>query len=917
MKKYNFYFLVIVSFIFFVFYLPVNAQSKIEGTVSDASTGDPLPGTNITIVGTQIGAATNNNGKYSFVIKPGKYKLKASFIGYKPSIFEINVKPGKTLVQDFKLKTDLLGTQAIVVLGTKTTDRTVVNSTVPIDVLTLQEIAQTGYTQTREMLKMLIPSYNATENTITDGSDEVRPATLRGLEPDQVLVLINGKRRYTSALVHVNGSIGRGSVGVDLNSIPSTAIERIEVLRDGASAQYGSDAIAGVINIILKEKTGLDVSASVGGFSTKEPRGYSKSEGNLRFNSPTYTWDNGVKNVTINDGFARTFHLGYGFKLKNSGVIYLSTEYSKHNPTNRAGLDPRQQYFNLPNGNPDPREATFNRLNHHWGDAVSENTGIFLNSKIPLKNNWKFYTFGGYSYRTGSAGGFYRRSLDNRNVRAIYPDGFLPQIDTKIYDGQLVAGIKGPLGNWNLDFSQSYGGNKFQFGVINTLNASFGTKSKTSFDAGNLQFYQAVTNLDLVNQFDIGTSGPLTVAIGGEFRWENYKLVAGEPESYLDGGVPILDGPNKGKPAPIGSQVFPGFSPKNAQDESRTNEAVYIDLENNLTPVWTIGVAGRFENYSDFGSTGSGKLATRYQFTPGFAIRGAISNGFRAPALAQAFFSSIATNFIGGVPFEIGTFPVNTSVAKALGAKSLKAEKSVNASIGFTLSNDNFTLTVDGYNITITDRVVLTENFRGSGVQAFLAARGIQATGGRYFTNALNTRTKGIDITARYGVHLTNESSLKLTVALNYNNTDITNRNEISTPAEIKAITNIPTLGRVGQGRIERGQPNNSWNIMGNYNYKKWNFNIRVLKFGSFTVFQSDVTGNRDQTYSPVWTTDLEVSYKINRFISLAVGSNNVFDVYPDKTLKRNSFNGIFQYTGFSPSGFNGRYLYSRLNVSL
>ena len=404
-------------------------------------------------------------------------------------------------------------------------------------------------------------------------------------------------------------------------------------------------------------------------------------------------------------------------------------------------------------------------------------------------------------------------------------------------------------------------------------------------------------------------------SIGGEFRWENYKLEAGEPESYLDGGVPILDGPNKGNPASTGSQVFPGFSPKNAQDESRTNEAIYVDLENNVTPRWTIGIAGRYENYSDFGSTASGKLATRYQLTPGFAIRGAISNGFRAPALAQAFFSSIATNFIGGVPFEIGTFPVNTPVAKALGAKPLKAEKSINTSLGFMLFNDNFTLTVDAYNISITDRIVLTSTFHGGDVQAFLAAKGIQATGGRYFTNVLDTRTQGIDLTARYGVHLSNESSLRLTIAFNANTTDVRNPSEISTPAEIKAITNIPTMGKARQSGIEHGQPNNSWRIMGNYNYKNWGINVKVLKFGSITTFSVDE--NRDQTYSPVWTTGLELSYKINRFISLAVGSNNVFDIYPDKTLKRNSFNGIFQYSSSNPSGYNGRYIYSRLSVSL
>ncbi len=867
------------------------------------------------VLGQPLGTATDTDGAYILELKPGLYQLEASYLGYKPKTVKITVRAGETLTQNFKLKIDLLQTQTVVVLGTYTQNRTVVNSPVPVDVLTPRDIKAAGYTSTRKMLRMLIPSFNATETTVNDGSDEVRPATLRGLEPDHVLVLINGKRRYTSALVHVNGSIGRGSVGVDLNAIPSTAIDHIEVLRDGASAQYGSDAIAGVINIILKDREGLDASASFGGYSTTESRGYSKSEGNLPVNNPSFTWDNGAQDVTINDGFSRTLHLGYGFKVNKTGNIYISGEYAKHNPTNRAGLDPRQQYFSLPDGSPDPREKTFNRLNHHWGDAVSEYGGGFLNSKIPINNNLNFYTFGGYTYRTGSAGGFYRRSKDNRNVRAIYPDGFLPTISTKLYDGQVVSGLKGVLGKWNFDLSQSFGGNTFHFGVVNSLNTSLGTASPTRFNAGDLKFFQAVSNLDLIKQYDIGTATPLTFAAGAEFRWEKYKLVPGEPNSYIDGGVPILDGPNAGKPASPGSQVFPGFSPRNAQNETRTNVATYVDLENKITPQWTLGIASRFEHYSDFGSTLSGKLATRYEFTKGFALRGAVSNGFRAPALAQEFFSSIATVFIGGDPFEVGTFPVNSAVAKALGAKDLKAEKSTNVSAGFTASGNNFNVTVDGYVIWIRDRVVLTENFRGSGVQAFLAQRGINATGGRYFTNAVDTRTQGVDITAGYGVQIGQQSSFRLTIAMNFNTNDITNRSEIKTPPEIQAITSIPTLGRVGLGRIENGQPKDTWNFMGNYTWKNWGLNARVIRYGTYTDFNSNP--ERDQKFSTVWTTDLELSYKLDKYVTLAAGSNNLFDQYPDKVYKRNSFNGIFEFSSRAPSGFNGRYLYTRLDVTL
>lgn len=654
------------------------AQSSgtIKGTITDAKTGDSLPGANIIILGSHMGTGTDANGEYSLKVAPGSYVLQVSYVSYKTVKEKVTVESGQTLTKNFALAADLIGTDEVVVVGTRRKDRTVVNSPVPIDVISAKDIQQSGFTQTTEMIKMLVPSYNAPETTIDDGSDHVRPATLRGLGPDQVLVLVNGKRRYTSALVHVNGTIGRGSTGADLNAIPASAIERIEVLRDGASAQYGSDAIAGVINIILKEKKGFDASASYGQYMTTENRGYTESESNIAGeDASTFSWDGNAQNVSITDGFSKTVHLGYGFGV-NNGTVYLSGEYRKHNFTNRAGLDPRQQFFTV-NGQPDPREATFGRLNHRYGDADVSDIGLFLNSTIPVSDNAKFYAFGGYSKRDGLSGGFFRRSLDNRTVRGIYPYGFLPEIQTKIYDGSFAAGVKGSLGEWAYDVSETYGGNSFNFFVTNSLNTSMGLTSPTSFFAGALKFLQSTSNIDLVRQTDIGTANPLNIAVGFEFRWENYQIGPGEPNSYINGGIPVLDGPNAGASASAGSQVFPGFAPSNTQDQSRTNMGMYADLENRLTEQLTLGAAARFENYSDFGSTLTAKLDGRYEIAPGFAIRGAVSNGFRAPSLAQEYFSAISTNFIGGVPFEIGTFPVSSPVAKALGAKELTAEKSI------------------------------------------------------------------------------------------------------------------------------------------------------------------------------------------------------------------------------------------------
>jgi len=913
-KKISHGFLFLALFLLFNLNAAAQETGKLKGIVKDAKTGEELFGANILAVDAHLGYTTNTKGEFGITLPGGKHQLQISYVGYKTEKFAVTITAGETVTHEYLLQSDLIGTNEVVVLGTRTNDRTVINSPVPIDVISAKDIEQTGFTQTTDLLKTLIPSYNAPQASVTDGSDHVRPAALRGLGPDQVLVLINGKRRYTSALVNVNGTIGRGSTGVDFNAIPPSAIEKIEVLRDGASAQYGSDAIAGVINIILKDKKGFDASASYGEYVTTQNRGYAESEGNIAGeNAATYSWDGSVQKVKITDGFSKTVHLGYGLSIFNDGSLYLNGEYRKHNPTNRAGLDQRQQYFKI-SGQPDPREATFNKLNHIFGDADLEDLGLFLNSTIPVSDNTKFYLFGGYSKRDGSAGGFFRRAQDDRNVRAIYPDGFLPLISTNIYDGSISSGLKGTLGNWAYDVSETFGGNSFRFNVTHSLNTSLGTSSPTSFYAGSLKFYQSTSNIDLVRQVDIGTAEALNIATGLEFRWENYQLLPGELNSYVDGGVAILDGPNAGKTANAGAQVFPGFSPANTQDQVRTNFGAYFDLEYKITPLWTVGAASRFENYSDFGSTITGKLDTRYELTSELAVRGAISNGFRAPSLAQEYYSSIATSFISGIPYEVGTFPVSSIVAKALGAKDLKAEKSVNLSAGITYSFTNLSVTVDAYQIAIKDRIVLTENFTGKNIADFLKAKGINATGGRFFTNALNTKTNGIDLTAKYGLDL-GEGTLKLIAALNFNKTTISNKDQIITPAEIQSLTTTPILGRVEQGRIEQGQPRSTWNLQGTYSIYDFSFLLRAVRFGEITGYNSIPA--QDQTYKASWVEDVEVSYAILKNLSLSVGANNIFDSYPDKVLKINSFNGILDYSSSSPSGYNGRYIYTRVNFSI
>ncbi|MCH8494761.1 MAG: TonB-dependent receptor [Balneolales bacterium] len=875
----------------------------LSGVVRDADAGDVLTGANVTVVGQTIGVAAGINGEYSLSLPAGTYQIRASFLGYTSSRQTVTILAGEVTVVDFQLRADLIGADEVVVLGTRTSDRTVLESPVPIDVISGVEIQQSGYTQTAQIIQLLVPSFNTAHSSVTDGTDHMRPATLRGLGPDQVLVLVNGKRRHTGALVHVNGSIGRGSTGVDLNAIPANMIERIEVLRDGAAAQYGSDAISGVINIILKKSPGLDASVTYGQHYSTVDRGYDLGE-QLHLNadgspaSDVATFAGNKESVTYTDGESVNLHLGYGLDLRR-GNFYVAGQFRDRQRTSRAGLD----FVDAPAGGVD-------RWRYGGGDLTD--VSLFFNGDYAVSDNAEAYVFGGFSTREGNSAGFYRRPNAGNNIPNFYPDGFLPNIESSILDFSVAGGVRGTIGDWSYDISETFGANYFDFSVVNSGNVSLvdpdatNPEIQTSFDVGDIRFTQSTTNADFLKVYDVGTATPLSVAVGAEFRWEQFEQIAGEESSYILGPFP----------GAAGAQVFPGFTPSDNKVESRTNFGLYLDLENNITSRLLIGAATRYENYSDFGSTLTGKFSGRYEVNREFALRGAFSTGFRAPSLAQNHFSKIATVFIDGTPFEVGTFPVSSNIAQALGAEELKAEESVNLSGGFTFNTGNFSLTADLYRIYIDDRIVLTENFTGGGIPDFLESRGINANGGRYFTNAVNTKTTGIDVIARYGFQLDNGDRIRLTVAGNYNTTEITNKDEIDTPVELAAVTNTPLFGRVEQGRFEVGQPRSKVNTAVNYTRGGFDALLKLNRFGEVTT-QSGISPLRDQTFSAKTLTDIELSYRFLDSYRVAFGANNVFDVYPDKQWQLNSNNGLFPYSGFSPFGFEGRYVYTRISVRL
>ena len=818
----------------------------------------------------------------------------------------------------------------LVVIGSRRTDRTVEDSPVPVDVIGGDALSSGGYTDTNRVLNQLVPSFNFPQPSITDGTDALRPATLRGLSPDQTLVLVNGKRRHTSALLNLNGSVGRGSAAVDLNAIPTLAIEQIEVLRDGASSQYGSDAIAGVINIRLRRAEGGRATATYGRYHTSmddvmQVTGVQTANG-LPVLDPN-AGASGVYQLTNNgeerkrrDGDTLTLAANMGLRVGPDAYVNLTVQYQDRDPTNRSAADPRQQ-FNTVAGAPDPREFTFDRYNHRYGDAATTDFIVFVNAGADLTDSAELYTFGSYSIRDAQSAGFYRRANDARNrdysagtatFVPIYPNGFLPMIVSTIEDVSAAVGVRGDLGGWNYDLSAVYGHNGFHFGVEDTVNTSFGSLlSQRKFDAGSLRFGQTTVNLDIQREFE-GIGDGLSVAFGGEYRNENFRIVAGDPQSWQGG--PYAAAPFN---APAGAQVFPGFRPANEVDASRHSWAGYLELETDLTQGLTLQGAGRWEHFSDFGDTLNGKLAVRFEPIEGLGFRGSVSTGFRAPSLHQQYYATTSTNNVNGTLVEIGTFPVSSPVAIALGSKPLQPEESTNYSAGVTFSMvPGLNITADFYRIKIDNRIVITENLQGAAVVALLQGAGFNSiTSARFFVNGIDTRTQGVDIVASYRLPDMGVGTLRLTAGYNHNTTKITGR------AVLPTLPGLTLFGRQESLRLTEGQPKDKINAGIDWDLGPFGATFRGNRYGS--VLAPGTTAALDQRFGPEWVFDLELRAKPSEALELAIGANNLFDNYPDRVRygivngQNYGLNGYFiPYSSFSPFGFNGRYVYARASVT-
>jgi iron complex outermembrane receptor protein len=750
-------------------------------------------------------------------------------------------------------------TQLKAEVGSRSGSRDALDAEVPIDVITAAQLQASGYTELGKVLAKLIPGFNYPRPSIADGTDHAPPFTLRGLNPDQVLVLVNGKRQHQGSLLHVNGTIGRGSSGVDINTIPVRAIERIEVLRDGAAAQYGSDAIAGIINIILKG----------------------------------YGWDSSVNasfgRTSEGDGLVRQVDAFYSHPLAEDGYINLTAEARDRGASNRAG--------------PDRRDG--NRINTHFGEADSQDGLVAINAAVP-RGDTTWYLHGNFDRRLSSAGAFYRLADDERNIQAIYPDGFLPLIEPEILDYSASIGAKGVLeGGLRWDLSYSHGYNDYHFHVANSLNRSLGADTPTAFDSGATRYSQQIVNLDLTRRL-----GPHNLAGGLEFRQERYRIASGDEASYVLGEF------SDWYP---GAQGFSGFSPANEVDVERENYAAYLDLKYNLAEGVMLDAAARGEHYSDFGGTLDGKLALRLRPTPDLLLRASASSGFRAPSLTQSHFTYTQMIRDGNDIWMYGNFGVDHPVARALGATDLKPEQSLHYTAGLVYQpRAELSMSADYFITDIDDRIMATGyiagwNLAGLSQEAMEVLRQYGVDGAVYFTNAIGTRTRGYDLRLEYSHELDAGSKLKFTGAYHRSETEITRVNPAPSVLGV-AMTDL-ILDAYTRVTIEGGQPVDAVKLWARYESPRFDAVVNLNRFGRF----SSTRGYDKVTFDAKWTVDAELAYHLKDNVQLAIGGENLFDVVPEEWGATDDdvmgSGKIVRYSQYAPFGYNGAYYYVRLGV--
>lgn len=794
--------------------------------------------------------------------------------------------------------------EELVVTGVRGAARSATDSTVPVDVLTAAEFANQGDTDLSNLLRNVVPSYNVNAQPISDAATIVRPANMRGLAPDHTLVLINGKRRHRAAVIYwIGNGVADGAQGPDISAIPASALKQVEVLRDGASAQYGSDAIAGVMNFILNDANqGANLEARYGGYYA-------------------------------GDGAAYTISGNVGLPLTAKGFANLSFEYGESDPTDRS-IQRDDAAALIAAGN----TAVANPAQVWGSPELQDDLKTFVNWGVDLADNLTLYGHGNYVSKT-AIGGFYYRNPNTRSgvfsadngetlligdltpgttpcptvainnnvpdptalaaVRAdpncfsyqeMFPGGFTPQFGGDVTDYAAVAGLRGTLGeriNW--DFSAGYGYNRVDFFITNTVNASLGPDTPTTFDPGS--YIQDELNVNFDVAYELNES--VTLAAGAEYRDETFEIEAGQIESWDFG-------PLAGQGFSAASNGFPGFSDQIAGSWSRANYALYGAAEWRVTDPWQVDLAVRWEDFEDFGTTTNGKVATNYRITDAFAIRGSWSTGFRAPTPGQSNASNVTTQFDPAVGELVnqGTIPSTNPVAALRGGEALGPEESQNLSLGAVLELGNFTLTADYYIIEVDDRIAVSQDFELTPAEvAALVASGVTSAANlqtfRFFTNDFDTETKGIDLVATYSAKLLGgESSLSL--AFNNNKTEVTRFN----PDTLNA-------GRIRQ--LEEGLPETRWSLTGTQSWGPLRVLARVSQYDGW--FDNEDGRAYD---GGNFIFDAEVAYNVKGGLTFILGAQNLFDEYPDENPGGAAGAGN-RYSQYTPFGFNGGFWYGRM----
>lgn len=865
-------------------------QRIINGTVSSAHDKLPLPGVSVRIQGLEGSTVTDRDGRFKISTKNGRF-LEASYIGYKPVTIEIGSATSINILLEQADNT----LSELQIVGSRNANRTKLNSPVPVDIIDLKTLQQNSpQASVTQLLQYVSPSFHSSVAGGGDAASATSTVQLKGLGVDQVLVLVNGKRRHKSSNISWGG-LGNGATGYDLNAIPVGSIDHIEILRDGAAAQYGSDAIAGVINIVLKSNSD-EISLST--LESVRRRG---------------------------DGLTTRTNANLGLKLGTKGFLNITGEYATQGVSLPSGNYSDGIYIGPAYGGGANTRGFDQIYTKEIDDAILANRGIdrhffdarggtnkskdgllFFNAVIPLKDGFEIYSFGGISHRNSQFTAAYRLpGWTERNNTFVYPDGFLPAMDNIITDQSFAVGVKGKVKGWTVDVSNVFGKNAFDNIISNSLNASLGQKTPRKFNAGSYSALQNSGSVDFSRHFDKVLNG-LNVAFGGQYRIETYQITAGEESSYskadlspiysigtTTGGIPYLV--NAGS-TPLnglspGSQIHAGFRPSNEVDVKRSISAAYADLELNVTDKWLLSAALRVENYSDFGSVTTYKAATRYSFAKWLAIRGGYNTGFRAPDLAQFYYTETSTTFQNGVAIDQVTANNVNPATKALGIPALQPEKSKGYSAGLTSQPiQNVEITVDAYQVDINDRVGNTGRFSATDTNLPADVRSLFVQTGtvqaKFFYNSFSTRTRGIEFTGSYRFLLPNGGNVAFLAGANLQKTTLT---KVNTPKGLEAYRYI-IFDASEEARVTSNIPKTKITLQGTYNLNRFNFLARAVYFGSVnSVSQLNANFPKPdyyyQTYSSIWITDISAGYKITPLLQATVGVNNLFNVLGDYSI--------------------------------